>query len=198
MTATVGTPRTWIEAARNGDPTALAHLYRHYHPTIYRYIRSRINNHHTAEDLAANTFLRAYTNIRTFTWQNRDPAAWFVTIARNLILDHRKNAATQRELLVGEFHENTPATDHASTNPLQTICDTETDRERAATCHRIRLAILALPTDDQREAMLYRHVDGLSIDDTAALMGRAPESVKMLTYRGTRNVAATLRRTAVT
>src|SRR4029450_9068296 len=59
-------------------------------------------NRQLAEDLTADTFLRALKRIGSFTWQGRDPGAWLVTIARNLVADHFKSGRYRLEVTTGD------------------------------------------------------------------------------------------------
>lgn len=60
------------------------------------------------------------------------------------------------------------------------------------------VAALATLTDDQRQVVVLRHVADLSVDDVAAITGRSPGSVKMLTARGLEALAQELSPTTVT
>jgi len=59
-------------------------------------------------------------------------------------------------------------------------------------------AALATLTDDQRQVVVLRHVADLSVQDVAAITGRSPGSVKMLSVRGLEALAARLSPTTVT
>ena len=54
------------------------------------------------------------------------------------------------------------------------------------------VAALSTLTDDQRQVVVLRHVADLSVEDVAAITGRTPSSVKMLTARGLEALAARL------
>ena len=49
------------------------------------------------------TFMRALRRIDSFSWQGRDIAAWFITIARNLIMDNAKSARFRLEVTTADM-----------------------------------------------------------------------------------------------
>jgi hypothetical protein len=89
---------TWrlVTAAQAGDGEAFGQLYDRYVDTVFRFIYFRVNDRALAEDFTSETFLRALRRISTISYQGRDIGAWFVTIARNIILDHMKSARHRR------------------------------------------------------------------------------------------------------
>src|SRR5687767_7373922 len=80
-----------VELAQRGDAEAFGMLYERYVDTVYRYVYVRVGSQQVAEDLTSETFLRALRRMDSFSWQGRDIAAWFITIARNLITDNAKS-----------------------------------------------------------------------------------------------------------
>ena len=90
--------RALVELAQGGDTEAFGQLYDRYVTGIFRYIYVRVGNRQLAEDLTADTFLRALRSLHTFQWKGKDFAAWLTTIARNLMNDHYKSRRTRSEI----------------------------------------------------------------------------------------------------
>ena len=169
---------TIIDRHHAGDTQAFADLYRRYHDTIYRFIYYRMrNNHQLAEDLAADTFVRALKNIDNLAWQGRDPGAWLVTIARNLVADHYKSARTRLDTSVDEHHERE---DHQP-QPDDAAMHTELGHILSAAMQNL--------TAPQREVLHLRYLRGLNVDEAATVMGLQEGAVKALTFRATRALA---------
>lgn len=174
--------RDLMAAATRGDRDAFGEIYRRHHPFILRYIHTRVGSPQIAEDLAADTFLRALARIETFTWQDRDPRAWLVTIAHNLVADHFKRhdtrlvvrgATTETVYEAAKQHRTSP---HG--NP-----EADTASYLAA---RALLEALQLLTSDQRQCVILRAVRGLSVAETAHEMNRNEGAVKTLMCRAHR------------
>src|SRR5438552_5545748 len=89
-----------VERARDGDPDGFAALYDRYVDRVYRFVLYRVSGDNAlAEDITSEVFVRALRKIKGFTWQGRDVGAWFLTIARNLVLDHFKSGRARLEVL---------------------------------------------------------------------------------------------------
>src|SRR5262249_60522114 len=82
---------------------AFGQLYDRYFDPVFRYIYYRVNDRATAEDFTSETFLRALRRISGITYQGRDIGAWFITIARNIVLDHVKSARHRLEVTTPEI-----------------------------------------------------------------------------------------------
>ena len=64
-------------------------FYRDNYPIIYGYLLSLCGDVHTAEDLTAETFLKAIEKINTYDPRYR-PSTWLCTIGRNLYINECK------------------------------------------------------------------------------------------------------------
>jgi len=164
----------------------LGELYRIYYDEVFRYVYHRVATRVLAEDLVSETFVRALNRITTFMWQGRDPGAWFVTIARNLIADHYKCSRTRLEISAADLNiSDTPAAD------LDPIC-TAASRTDAVVLSRITAdtvtAAVATLTPLQQACIRLRFLHELNVADTAEAMGHNEGSVKTLQYRALRTL----------
>ncbi len=169
-----------VELARKGDAEAFGQLYDHYNASVYRFLYYRVGSVPLAEDLTAETFFRALRSMSSFRWQGKDFGAWLMTIARNLTTDHFKAGRTRLE----------------STTEDMTSLDTTTDGPENAvlaslTNEALLSALSELPTE-QRECLVMRFLQGLSIAETAEVLERSAGAVKQLQLRGVRNLARIL------
>jgi RNA polymerase sigma-70 factor, ECF subfamily len=169
-----------VELARTGDAEAFGQLYDHYHTSVYRFLYYRVGSVPLAEDLTAETFFRALRSMSSFRWQGKDFGAWLMTIARNLTTDHFKAGRTRLE----------------STTEDMSSLDTTTDGPESAvlaslTNEALLAALSELPTE-QRECLVMRFLQGLSIAETAEVLERSAGAVKQLQLRGVRNLARIL------
>jgi RNA polymerase sigma-70 factor, ECF subfamily len=169
-----------VELARNGDSEAFGQLYDHYQASVYRFLYYRVGSVPLAEDLTAETFFRALRSMSSFRWQGKDFGAWLMTIARNLTTDHFKAGRTRLE---------------STTEDMNTLDSTSESPEGAVLASLTNEALLEalsqLPTE-QRECLVMRFLQGLSIAETADVLGRSSGAVKQLQLRGVRNLAKLL------
>src|SRR3981081_3191216 len=95
-----------VTAAQEGDSAAFGLLYDRYVDVVYRYVLFRMGDRDLAEDVTSETFLRALRRITSVSYQGRDVGAWFVTIARNLVLDHVKSSRFRLEIATAEVDDS--------------------------------------------------------------------------------------------
>jgi RNA polymerase sigma-70 factor (ECF subfamily) len=169
-----------VELARGGDSEAFGQLYDHYHTSVYRFLYYRVGSVPLAEDLTAETFFRALRSMSSFRWQGKDFGAWLMTIARNLAMDHFKAGRTRLE----QTTEDMGTLDSTTEGPENAVLSLLTNEA-------LLEALSQLPTE-QRECLVMRFLQGLSIAETADVLGRSAGAVKQLQLRGVRNLAKIL------
>jgi RNA polymerase sigma-70 factor, ECF subfamily len=169
-----------VRAAQEGDRSAFAQLYDRYVDVVFRYVLFRVGDRELAEDVTSETFLRALRRITSISYQGRDVGAWFVTIARNLVLDHVKSSRFRLEVATAEIDDS------------QRV---EVGPEQQVLSHLTRSALLECVGqlgDDQRECIVLRFLQGLSVAETAQVMSRNEGAVKALQHRAVRRLAQLL------
>jgi RNA polymerase sigma-70 factor (ECF subfamily) len=154
-----------LEDARLGDPQATAALCMHFYPKVLKYMRYRVDAA-SAEDLTNEVFLRV---LRHLPSQKGSFVAWIYRIAGNAVVDHFRAMAARREealdgdILMGTGHGEIPS--EASDRRMD-----------------LKAAISTL-TDDQRELVTLKFIQGLSNAEIAEVTGRSPEALRALQFR---------------
>jgi RNA polymerase sigma-70 factor, ECF subfamily len=166
-----------VTAAQTGDGAAFGRLYDRYVETVHRYIYLRVHDRQLAEDFTSETFLRALRRIGGITYQGRDIGAWFITIARNIVLDHVKSARNRLEVTTGEVLEG----DTSAISPETAVLD-------AMTAKHLMAAVKQLSAE-QRDCITLRFINGLSVSETATAMGKNDGAIKALQHRAVRKLA---------
>jgi len=169
-----------VDLARGGDTEAFGMLYDHYNTSVYRFVYYRVGSVSLAEDLTSETFFRALRSMGSFRWQGKDFGAWLMTIARNLTADHYKSSRTRLEMTTEDMTPHDSATEGPEGSVLATL-----------TNETLLRALKGLPAE-QQECLIMRFLQGLSIAETAAVLGRSEGAVKQLQLRGVRNLAKAL------
>ncbi|WP_243790246.1 sigma-70 family RNA polymerase sigma factor [Saccharopolyspora gloriosae] len=172
-----------VSAAQNGDNDAFGKLYDEYAHVVYRYVLFRVSDHCLAEDITSETFLRALRRIATVSYQGRDVAAWFITIAKNLVLDHVKSSRTRLEVPIPELTD-AQHRPQAQCGPEQHVLDAATQQELLRCIRQLNA--------DQRECIKLRFMQGLSVTETAQRMHRGEGAIKALQHRAVRRLAQLL------
>ena len=169
-----------VELAQGGDRESFAELYDRYLDTVYRYLVVRTGSPALAEDLTSETFLRALHGLGSFRWQGTDVGAWFLTIARNLVLDHAKSAAARREVSTADMLD----AERGDGGIEDAVLGRLEARELLAAVRRLR--------PEHRDCLALRFLAGRSVAETAAAMGRSEGAVKQLQLRALQALAREL------
>jgi RNA polymerase sigma-70 factor, ECF subfamily len=170
---------TWrlVALAQSGDGEAFGHLYDRYVDVVFRFVYYRVNDRALAEDFTSETFLRALRRISTISYQGRDIGAWFVTIARNIVLDHVKSARHRLEITTADTIEGRESAPSPEAAVLESLSSTN-----------LMNAVNQLG-EEQRDCVLLRFMQGFSVSETAAVMGKNDGAIKALQHRAVRKLA---------
>jgi RNA polymerase sigma-70 factor, ECF subfamily len=162
-----------VVRATQRDTVAFERLYSLYFDRVYRYVRLRLDNPADAEDVTATVFYRAWSQIDRFSPKHDASfAVWLYRLARNLIVDTYRRARVVLPLDRAIEHD-------AGGEPTG---DAENEVEWRLTIAELRVALLAL-TDEQREVVVLRFVEGLSARAVGEIMGKQEGTVRGLQYR---------------
>lgn len=172
MTSSIPNPPGDLELLRraaNADEEAFRHLYEKHSKRIFSFILRYTGNHHEAEELLQETFLRAYRKAASFE-PKAEVSTWLFQIAMNLCRDrgrrlHRKEAALDELLEPG--HHNTPVDDA-----------TESEAKR------IVGEVIAKIPDDERSVLLLRMNEELTYDNIARVVGCSERTARERMKRG--------------
>ncbi|MGY1744463.1 sigma-70 family RNA polymerase sigma factor [Blastococcus sp. SYSU D00695] len=169
-----------VHRAQQGDAEAFGRLYDHYVTMVYRYLYHRVGDRTLAEDFTSETFVRALRRIDSLSFQGRDVGAWLVTIARNIVRDHVKSSRYRLEVTTADMRDADRATD----GPEDAVVSRLTAEELLACVRRLG--------GEQQECISLRFLQGLSVAETAAVMGKKDGAIKALQHRAVRRLASLL------
>ena len=175
-------PDVWgmVRRAQEGDAEAFGQLYDNYVTLVHRYAYHRVGDRATAEDVTSETFVRALRRIDSLSFQGRDVGAWLVTIARNIIRDHVKSSRYRLEVATADMRDADRATDGPEDAVLQHLANKEL------------LACVQQLGSEQQECIVLRFIHGLSVSETAQIMGKKDGAIKALQHRAVRRLAGLL------
>lgn len=164
--------------ARAGEADAFRAIIRRHNQKLYRLARSIIRNDSEAEDIVQETYVTAFAHLSTFRGE-ASLATWLSRITINESLGRlrkRQRAAT--------VMTDAPAND-AQIIPFPLHADTD-DPERTMAQRQI-LALVEQATDAlpdvYRTVFVARVIEGLSLEETAELLGLKPQTVKTRLHR---------------
>ena len=166
-----------IRDAQAGDRDAFALVVERYWEPLFRYLYHLSRDNHAAEDLAQESFLKAFAALDSFRLGSNF-RAWLFRIASNAISDHYRREAKQKEL--------------APSDPPQEAAAIE-EADRRAQVYR---NVAVLPAD-QRRVIQLRFAEEKSIREVAEALGRSEGAVKQLQFRALQTLRERMRQSHV-
>jgi len=163
-----------LERARDGDTEALGDLYRALAPGVLGYLQAR--GAEDPEALAQEVFLQVFRRLADIHGGSVGLRTFVYSVAHARLVDDLR-ARARRPVLVAYEPDGDPR--HAPSTELHVL-----DAQAGARA----LDLLAGLRADQRDVVALRMVAGLSIDETATVLGKTPGAVKQLQRRGLINL----------
>lgn len=156
------------ERATNRD-AAMRLLFERHTQRLMRHVRFRFNlPEAVAEDLVAQTFLRAYEKAGEFRGEC-EVASWLVQIARNLALDYLRKENRMESLDDDTDEDAAPACELVDP---QATPDMQLQDKRVEACVKERFASFRLRHPEAATALWERHVNETSPQELAPILGR--------------------------
>ena len=180
---------SWATQASTGDTNSLGNLYRHFSKKITHFIRSRVGgDRYLAEDLHSQLWIRVTRTISQFDAALGTFSSWLHLIARNLITDHFRKPSTWRESLAVA---DSCVIDLTTDRTVQEV-GLEEHVEQVEIQKAIGGLVQRLP-ERQQECLRLRTYHGLTVAETADMMGSTAGAVKMLHQRALTNLGKNMR-----
>src|SRR5687767_15367187 len=93
-----------ITRAAGGDPTAFQTLVERHRSMVYRVAYQFAGNHHDAEDIAQEVFIKVYRSLDRFR-QDAQLTSWLYRIAMNACIDYRRRKSPAVSTPLGDEAE---------------------------------------------------------------------------------------------
>ena len=179
--ADTGSDEALMVLYANGDRDAALMLSRRITPRVLAYAARMLGGDRAeAEDVAQETMLRLWRIAPEWRQGETKVTTWAYRVATNLCLDRHRARRRKAQTALDD------APDVASADPSAEGRLVQADRMAA-----LQSALGELP-DRQRQAVVLRHIEGLTNPEIAAVMEIGVEAVESLTARGKRALSAIL------
>lgn len=166
-----------LMAAKAGDEHAFASLVHAYQDKVYSLAYYMTKNHHDAEDVAQEVFLKIWRALPSYRGEH-EPDAWIMKIAKNACYDHlrqKKQTLPIEYERQGEMVTRQIVDADVQSNPPEAVKEQELRAEVAR-------ALLQL-APEYREILTLRYMDGLSYEQLGQVLGVEQGTVKSRLWR---------------
>ena len=162
-----------FEKAQNLDREAFGQIYDHFSLRLYKFIFLRVGHKELAEDILADTFVKAWTKISQVT-SAKAFTSWIYQIAKNSIIDYYrvKKVTIDLEEVVDVLEDAASPIDDANLMIEQ----------------RIVLELIDALPQDQQQVIQYKFFEELENIEIAQIMGKPEGTIRVLQHRAIHNL----------
>lgn len=179
--------RELVDRARAGDLSAFDALVRRHHARIHRLALHMLRDRSEAEDVAQETFIRAYQALARFDGRS-EPYTWFYRIAVNLSL----NLLRSRRGQTSRVDVQDPRLDALLTETRPSAkADPPGDAERKQLYIALCEGIDAL-SETLRTTLIVVCIDGRSHDEASTILGAPAGTIAWRVHEARRKLKAAL------
>ncbi len=171
----------WMEAARGGDEDAAARLVHEFHAPLYAFLRRLSGSESDTVELTQRAFCRAWKSIGTFAGHGT-VSSWFHGIAYRTYVDWMRS------------DRRTEGRTDAWWDGLPDLAATPDAAAVAADSAAVAWAAVDRLEAGLRETLHLHYYQGLTLEETAEVLGIATSTVKYRTREALAQVQRDLAR----
>lgn len=163
-----------IRSCLEGDRNAFGSLVTKYNVKVFNLAYSLTHNRETADDLAQEVFLKAYTSLSSFRFKSGF-GTWLYRITVNHTRDFLRKA---KKMQTVPFNDERP-NEKTDADPLDRRIQADVSQQRRRT---VRQVMRSLP-EKHRTILALRDLQGLSYEEIAKILRIAPGTVDSRLHR---------------
>lgn len=160
--------------ARNGDKAAFGVLVQRYQGPIYSFALHFFRAQDIAEDVAQETFLRAYRFLRSYD-DSRRFITWLYSIARNICIDRHRERSRKEGVSLEDVPPNLLLSESPEHDPLGQLESREAKR-------LLKEAVEKLP-EKYKTPVILCYMEGLSYQEIGDIIGISLNNTKIRIFR---------------
>jgi len=160
-----------LEAARKMNRGALIKIFDHYSPALFKYALCLCHDPLEADHIVGDVFAKLLDQLSAGGGPRTNLRSYLYQMTYHLVVDGARSSHREVPLDIVEFTRE-------SSNTILT------DQENRILFDAVVLAVRNDLTDDQRHVIVLRFIEGFSIRDTAEIIGKTVQNIKIIQNRG--------------
>lgn len=158
-----------LEAIKSLDHDAIVMVFDCYAPSLYKFALRLCANPSEADDIVGDVFAELLKQLKKGEGPRENLRSYLYQIAYHKVVDHtRKSRQT---------------TGYDEAEPLTTGETLHSQNERRDELGRLEVILQKNLTPDQRDVIVLRFLEDLSIKETAAILGKNENNIKVIQNR---------------
>jgi len=150
-----------ISKCQQGDPEALREIFDRYHKKVYRIAYGVVRQREEALDIVQEVFIKLFRSIKNFKGRSQF-YTYLYRMVMNTAIDHARKTGKQFISSLDEEGSFQPV-DEVEKGPERILLHKEAEE-------KLKWAMEKLPAE-QKAALIFREVEGLSYQEMAEAMG---------------------------
>ena len=172
-----------ISRCQQGDQRALKEIFDKYHKRVYRIAYGVVRQREEALDIVQDVFIKLFRSIKNFKGRSQF-YTYLYRMVMNTAIDHARKAGKQFISSLDEEGSFEPS-DNVEKGPERVLLQKELEE-------RVKLAMDKLPAE-QKAALIFRDVEGLSYQEMAEAMGCSIGTVMSRLHYGRKRIQELLK-----
>jgi len=172
-----------VSRCQQGDQEALKEIFDKYHKKVYSIAYGVVRQREDALDVVQEVFIKLFRSIKNFKGRSNF-YTYLYRMVMNTAIDHKRKAGKQFMSSLNEEGSFEPS-DEAERGPERILLQKELEE-------RVKLAMDKLP-DEQKAALIFRDVEGLSYQEMAEAMGCSIGTVMSRLHYGRKRMQESLK-----
>jgi RNA polymerase sigma-70 factor (ECF subfamily) len=172
-----------ISRCQQGDQEALKEIFDKYHNKVYRIAFGVVRQREEALDVVQEVFIKLFRSIKNFKGRSHF-YTYLYRMVMNTAIDHKRKTGKQFMSSLDEEGSFEPS-DEAEKGPERILLQKELEE-------RVKLAMDKLPAE-QKAALIFRDVEGLSYQEMAEAMGCSIGTVMSRLHYGRKRMQESLK-----
>ena len=172
-----------ISRCQQGDQEALKEIFDKYHKKVYRIAYGVVRQREEALDIVQAVFIKLFRSIKNFKGRSHF-YTYLYRMVMNTAIDHARKTGKQTISSLDQEGSFQPS-DDLEKGPERILLQKELEE-------RVKLAMDKLPAE-QRAALIFRDVEGLSYQEMAEAMGCSIGTVMSRLHYGRKRIQELLK-----
>jgi RNA polymerase sigma-70 factor, ECF subfamily len=177
-----------MQRCGRGDVRALEEILQRHQDAAYRYCWRVFRNHHTAEDVTQDFFVKLFRNAARYEPQGHF-TTWFYRVLSNLCYDVLRKRKRRRK--VESVQIDPVACEGTELEPRDAGVEPDVPLSAAESRDDVHAALASLPVE-VRKALELRELEGLRYREIGEVLAMSLNEVKVLLHRGRKLLARAL------
>lgn len=174
--------RVLVDKARR-DPEAFGVIFERYYSPLFSFALRRTGNVSLAEDVVAETFLKAFDKLWQFKWTGAPFSSWLYRIASNEINMHFRKKGNLNHSLEAMLEADATLEPADLNNVSEELMEAEEAYARSV-AGKGAVELLNMLPEHYRDALSLRYLEEKSVTEVATLLNKPEGTIKSLLSRG--------------